>query len=44
MAILPSSSSVVPFAQGHDLSWLRAAVDMSAQETKDYLQEYEDQN
>jgi hypothetical protein len=43
MSILPSGSSAVPFAQGQDVSRLRAAVDKSAQETKDYLQEYEDQ-
>ena len=43
MPILPSGSSVVPFAQGQDVSRLRAAMDMSAQEIKDYTQEYEDQ-
>ena len=43
MSILPSGSSVVPFAQGQDVSRLRAAVDRSAQEIKDYTQEYEDQ-
>jgi hypothetical protein len=32
----------VPFAQGHGVSRLLAAVDRSAQETKDFLQEYED--
>ena len=42
MAILPSSSTAVPFAQGQDVSRLRAAVDKSSQETNDYLQEYED--
>ena len=43
MSILPSGSSVVPFAQGQDVSRLRASVDSSAQEIKDYTQEYEDQ-
>jgi hypothetical protein len=43
MSILPASSTAVPFAQGHDVSRLRAAVDMSAQEIKDYTQEYEDE-
>jgi len=43
MSILPSSSTAVPFAQGQDVSRLRAAVDMSSQEIKDYLQEDEDQ-
>jgi hypothetical protein len=42
MSILPSGSSAVPFAQGQDVSRLRAAVDRSAQETKDYVQEYKD--
>jgi hypothetical protein len=43
MSILPSGSSVVPFVQGEDVSRLRAAVDRSAQEIKDYTQQYEDQ-
>ncbi len=43
MSILPSSSTAVSFAQGQDVSRLRAAEDRSAHETKDYLQEYEDQ-
>ncbi len=41
MSILPSSSTAVPFAQGQDVSRLRAAVDRSSQEIKDYTQEYE---
>ncbi len=42
MSILPSGSPAVPFAQGQDVSRLRAAVDRVAQEIKDYTQEYED--
>ena len=40
MSIIPSSSTAAPFAQGHDVSRLRAAVDMSFQEIKDYTHEY----
>ncbi len=43
MSILPTSTAVVPFAQGHNVSRLRAAVDRSSQEIKDYQKEYEDQ-
>ena len=43
MSTLPSSSTAVSFGQGQDVSRLRAAVDRSSQEIKDYLQEYEDQ-
>ncbi len=32
----------MPFAQGQDVSRLRAAVDRAAQEIKDYTQAYED--
>ncbi len=37
-----TSSTAVPFAQGQDVIRLRAAVDMSSQEIKDYTREYED--
>jgi len=43
MLILPSCPPAVPFAQGQDVSRLRAAVDRAAQEIKDYSHEYEDQ-
>jgi hypothetical protein len=39
-----TSSTAVPFAQGQDLIRLRAAVDRSSQEIKDYTREYEDQH
>jgi hypothetical protein len=38
-----TNPSAVPFAQGQDVARLRAAVDMSSQEIKDYTKEYEDQ-
>ena len=38
-----TSSTAVPFAQGQDVIRLRAAVDRSSQEIKDYTTEYEDQ-
>ena len=38
-----TSSTAVPFAQGQDVIRLRAAVDRSSQEIKDYTVEYEDQ-
>ncbi len=37
-----TSSTAVPFAQGQDVIRLRAAVDRSSQEIKDYTKEYED--
>ncbi len=38
-----TNPSAVPFAQGQDVARLRAAVDRSSQEIKDYTKEYEDQ-
>ncbi len=38
-----TSYTAVPFAQGHDVIRLRAAVDKSSQEIKGYTREYEDQ-
>jgi hypothetical protein len=43
MSIPSTSAAVVPFAQGQDVSKLRAAVDRSSQEIKDYQKDYEDQ-
>ncbi len=37
-----TNPSTVPFAQGQDVIRLRAAVEMSSQEIKDYTKEYED--
>jgi hypothetical protein len=39
-----SSSTAVPFAQGQDVAKLRAVVDMSTKEVKDYAVAYEDQH
>jgi hypothetical protein len=38
-----STSTAVPFAQGQDVARLRAVVDKSTKEVKDYAAEYEDQ-
>jgi hypothetical protein len=38
-----STSTAAPFAQGQDVSRLRAVVDRSTKEVKEYAEQYEDQ-
>ncbi len=41
--MVASTSTAVPFAQGRDVARLRAVVNMSTKEVKDYAKQYEDQ-